>query len=108
MYVCTYVRTYVYTYVCMYVRTYVRTYIRMYVCMYVRTYIHTYVHTYVLFIINYTVSATPTDLTLTRLATGLAHVQLSWSGSSSIRYSIFLVVVIIFRVREPPRINKQK
>ena len=31
---------------------------------------------------NYTVSDTPTDLTLTRLGTGLLHVQLSWSGSS--------------------------
>ena len=38
--------------------------------------------------INYTVSDTPTDLTLTRLATGLAHVRLSWSGSSS-RYEVF-------------------
>ena len=35
-----------------------------------------------------TVSDTPTDLTLTRLGTGLAHVQLSWSGSSP-RYEVF-------------------
>ena len=37
--------------------------------------------------INYTVSATPT-LTLTRLGTGLLHVQLSWTGSSP-RYEVF-------------------
>ena len=39
-------------------------------------------------IINYTVSDTPTDLSLTRLGTGLDHVQLSWSGSSP-RYEVF-------------------
>ena len=37
---------------------------------------------------NYTVSDTPTDLTLTRLGTGLDHVQFSWSGSSP-RYEVF-------------------
>ena len=37
---------------------------------------------------NYTVSDTPTDLTLTRLGTGLLHVQLSWTGSSP-RYEVF-------------------
>ena len=37
---------------------------------------------------NYTVSDTPTDLSLTRLGTGLLHVQLSWSGSSP-RYEVF-------------------
>ena len=41
--------------------------------------------------INYTVSDTPTDLTLTRLGTGLDHVQLSWSGSSP-RYEVFYYV----------------
>ena len=35
-----------------------------------------------------TVSDTPTDLTLTRLGTGLDHVHLSWTGSSS-RYEVF-------------------
>ena len=39
-------------------------------------------------IINNTNSDTLTDLSLTRLGTGLAHVQLSWSGSSS-RYEVF-------------------
>ena len=37
---------------------------------------------------NYTVSDTPTNLILTRLGTGLHHVQLSWSGSSP-RYEVF-------------------
>ena len=34
------------------------------------------------YIIIFTVSDTPTNLTLTRLGTGLNHVQLSWTGSS--------------------------
>ena len=38
--------------------------------------------------INYTVSDTPTDLSLTRLGTGVNHVQLSWTGSSP-RYEVF-------------------
>ena len=42
-------------------------------------------HTY---IIIFTVSDTPTNLTLTRLGAGLAHVQLSWTGSSP-RYEVF-------------------
>ena len=37
---------------------------------------------------NYTVSDIPTNLTLTRLGTGLDRVQLSWSGSSP-RYEVF-------------------
>ena len=37
---------------------------------------------------NYTVSDTPANLTITRLGTGLDHVQLSWSGSS-LRYEVF-------------------
>ena len=37
---------------------------------------------------NYTVSDTPTDLSLTRLGTGLLHVQLSWTGSSP-GYEVF-------------------
>ena len=41
-----------------------------------------------LFLYYYTVSDTPTDLTLTRLGTGLDHVQLSWTGSSP-RYEVF-------------------
>ena len=40
------------------------------------------------YIIIFTVSDTPTDLSLTRLDTGLVHVQLSWSGSSP-RYEVF-------------------
>ena len=42
----------------------------------------------VFYIIIFTVSATPTNLTLTRLSTGLDHVQLSWTGSSP-RYEVF-------------------
>ena len=38
--------------------------------------------------IIYTVSNAPTNLTLTRLGTGLDHVQLSWSGSSP-GYEVF-------------------
>ena len=37
---------------------------------------------------NYTVSDTPTHLTLTRLGAGLLHVQVSWTGSSP-RYEVF-------------------
>ena len=37
---------------------------------------------------NFTVSDTPTDLSLTKLCTGLLHVQLSWTGSSP-RYEVF-------------------
>ena len=43
------------------------------------------------YIIIFTVSDTPTDLTLTRLGTGLLHVQLSWSGSSP-EYEVFYSV----------------
>ena len=41
-----------------------------------------------LFLYNYIVSDTPTDFSLTRLSTGLEHVQLSWSRTSP-RYEVF-------------------
>ena len=40
------------------------------------------------FNVIYTVSDAPTDFSLTRVGTGLVHVQLSWSGSSP-RYEVF-------------------
>ena len=47
----------------------------------------------ILYILSLTVAGTPTDLTATRLNTGLAHVQLSWcSVSRVVGYEVFYQV----------------
>ena len=47
----------------------------------------------IVYILSLTVAGTPTDLTATRLNTGLAHVQLSWSTVSGVvGYEVFYQV----------------
>ena len=47
----------------------------------------------IVYILSLTVASTPTDLTATRLNTGLAHVQLSWSSVSGVvGYEVFYQV----------------
>ena len=47
----------------------------------------------IVYILSLTVAGTPTDLTATRLNTGLAHVQLSWSFVSGVvGYEVFYQV----------------
>ena len=47
----------------------------------------------IVYILSLTVAGTPTDLTATRLSTGLAHVQLSWSSVSGVvGYEVFYQV----------------
>ena len=47
----------------------------------------------IVYILSLTVASTPTDLTATRLNTGLAHVQLSWcSVSGVVGYEVFYQV----------------
>ena len=47
----------------------------------------------IVYIFSLTVAGTPTNLTATRLNTGLAHVQLSWSSVSGVvGYGVFYQV----------------
>ena len=47
----------------------------------------------IVYILSLAVAGTPTDLTATRLNTGLAHVQLSWSSVSGVvGYEVFYQV----------------